>query len=94
MLGVDGIGYLAFSLHLVVVVGRLDHVAPDDECLVAEYLSQKVDVLGGIGGAEVLAIVEYGVASFGIRFAQLALHDFGYFLVERIALRHRADINL
>ena len=31
-----------------IVVGRPHHIAHDDEGLVAEHLSEKVDVLGGV----------------------------------------------
>ena len=90
----NGVGYLCFSLTFVVVGCRFYHVSYDDECLVAKHLFQKIKILGGIGCAEMFAVVEDGVAASGIGLCEFALHDFRGFLVERIRLRHRLEIYL
>ena len=90
----DGEGYPAFCLTFAVIGDGLYHISHDDECLVAEHLPQEIDVLGGVGCAEVFTVVQNGVAALGIGFSQFALHDFGSFLIERIALRHRLEIYL
>lgn len=64
----NGVGYLCFSLTLVVVGYWFYHVSYDDECLVAKHLFQKIKILGGVGCAEMFAVVEDGVAPPGIGF--------------------------
>lgn len=48
-------------------------VAYDDKSLIAEHLTQEVEVARGIGGAEVLAIVQDDGAALGVGLGQLAL---------------------
>ena len=75
-LGMDGKGYPVFCLAFAIVGDGLYHISHNDECLVAEHLPQEIDVLGGVGCAEVLTVVQNGVAALGIGFSQFALHDF------------------
>ena len=72
----DGEGNPAFCLAFIVVGDRFHHISHNDECLVAEHLPQEIDVFGGVGCAEVLTVVQNGVAALGIGFSQFALHDF------------------
>lgn len=90
----DGEGNPAFCLAFIVVGDRFHHISHDDERLVAEHLSQEINVLGGVGCAEMLAVVQDGAAAPGIGFCQFALHDFRGFLIKGIALRHRLEIYL
>ena len=62
----DGEGNPAFCLAFIVVGDGLYHISHDDERLVAEHLSQEINVLGGIGNAEMLTVVQNGVAALGI----------------------------
>ena len=88
-LGVDGVGHgLVIGMYLAVASGGFYHIAHDDERLVAKHLSQEVDVLGGVGGAEVLAVVEYLMPALAVLLAHLALQYLGSLLIEGVAMCH------
>ena len=69
--GVQSVGYTTVGLHVPSPLGRLHHIAHNDEGVVAEHLTQKVDILGGIGRAQMLAIIQYLAAAGSIGLAEL-----------------------
>lgn len=70
----------------------LHNIAHDDESLLAEHLAQEVDVLGGIGSAEMLAVVEYNAATLCIVDRKLTRQYLSCLLIERITACHLLQV--
>ena len=67
-------------------------MAHDDEGLVAEHLSEEVDVLGSVGCAQMFAIVENHPAVVGILFFKFARYHLRCLGKEGIVLCHCRDV--
>lgn len=65
-LGVEGVAHTAVSAHLGTILRLTDDAAHDDERIVAEDLTEKVDVLCGVCRAQMLAVIENLTAVRGI----------------------------
>lgn len=93
-LGVQSVAYARVSSYATSGSRLFHHIANNDQSLVAEDLTEEVDVLGGVCRAQMFAVVEYLPAVRSICLREFSFYYLCRLVVERAALCYLADVCL